>query len=306
MMKNASLSSVIVNGLETHLAGVRRIGPASWFCTSGSAPDALRVSLQGDWLIFEAQVDRPDLNEPGLELLAWNACLSPLVKWVRLPGGAAQLRAEVPLEPAERLWERMGSACTAIQEAAALSAGRSSFPPVPGPEADELDAALDSVLRETIRLRCEELGWRFHRRASGRTFIDLEVPGEFYQAQLGATPDGTGASLFVELVPAMEDLSPVSCSAVTTTLLLCGGEFLGARTVARGPEGSGAAGLESALSPHPDGRELESVFSCLSVACATCGREISALQETAVARQYLAVQGIDVAVMREMTRAAQD
>lgn len=304
-MKIASLSSVIVGALKTHLAGVRRTGPASWSCASEAAPAGLTASLQSDWLVLEVRTDGRQREEPCGELLAWNACFAPPAKWVQLPGGGARLRAEVPLEPAERLPEAIEAACTALLEAAALSSGRDSYPPTAAQETDELNVTLDSALRENIRHLCEEWGWRFHRRPSGRTFIDLDAPGESYQAQLAAAPDGQGASLFVELVPALADLAPAGRIAVAAALLGCGGGIRGVRPVARGLEG-GAAGLECTLSPRPDGRELGSALSCLSVACEACGRELSILQEEAIARQYLLIQGLNAPETREVVRASRD
>ena len=99
-MKIASLSSVIVGALKTHLAGVRRTGPASWSCASEAAPAGLTASLQSDWLVLEVRTDGRQREEPCGELLAWNACFAPPAKWVQLPGGGAGW-AEVPLEPAE-------------------------------------------------------------------------------------------------------------------------------------------------------------------------------------------------------------
>jgi hypothetical protein len=285
----ASAQDAVTRALKAHLASVRRITPARWTCALEGARRSLSASLDGGWLVLDVPAEAFARQASGPELLHWSACLPPPVKWVRDPGCEARLRAEIPLDSLDDGEEVIGSACAALLQAARQDAAGFCI-------ADTDSEAGPGVgLDVDLQALCEELDLPRRRSSGDEPCIGLDVPGESWSARIESL--GPNDVLFVELVPAMEALAPAARTAVAMLLLACAWHIRAVRSVARGPEGGGAAGLEVPWTAPPDARQLESALTCLSVACASCGREALAVQQESIARQYLAAQGMGVPVL---------
>jgi hypothetical protein len=133
---------------------------------------------------------------------------------------------------------------------------------------------------------CRETGWPVRERQGGKMLlVDLETPGEFYQARIEVQADRV--QIRTEL-PACEAVPPPCQEALGRLLLTLNACVRLARaTTVEKPAGI-AVQFEVVLS-QPCAVELAHAFASLSMACRLCAREAMLLQQdAALARAYMA------------------
>ena len=231
------------------------------------------------------------------------------VKLARVPGGRElRIRAELPVaRVVERSAERTGSAASAAQGKAALSAsgnaggvlhdlraglrqavayGRTGAVPK-----EMLAADLDDPERPTAELAalCSEAGWPFEPR-QGSGIAELDVGARFEQALLTPLADGS-LRVSVELAGCSQDDEP-SASAEAHCLMRAAGFFRLIRPIAaRGEGGRWQPRYEVSLTGEATAADLDEALSALSVAFEYSAEELRVLAtEAAAAATYLQLQ----------------
>src|SRR5262249_11169728 len=248
------------------------------------------AQLDEDWLLLAAPLrDLRKEESPAQrveELLRLNAGLLGGAKFTLDAGRpVARLAAEIPLGEDIDLASRILLACVGFERAAARfyrveAEDQASSNPEDAAGVRPTDTSCD------LARLCREAGWAFTERAAG-VAVTLDVPHGFYQALLRGGAEGVSAA--VELT-AHETIPSPCRQALGVFLLGASGAFRFARA-AVGDGGGLAARLEVVLDGSPTATELAHALSALSVACRLCAREVRALEDEGVAREFLAVRG---------------
>jgi hypothetical protein len=216
-------------------------------------------------------------------LLCRNALLPPGVKFALGPGLALLLRAELFLESAVPLMERLPEVTK--QWVQVMTAQPSSAAADAGPAAEAESAA-----------RAADLGrlaaaaqWPLNQRASGRMDVPLEVPGRALSARL--TTAGNTLRVAAEFA-GWPQLGSASRAALGLLLLSATQAVSLARAFARELPERAAVGAEVVFQGEPAVPELEAALSALSVFAGLCGEELRALADGAIAEEFLALRGV--------------
>jgi hypothetical protein len=270
-----------------------RVGQATWSFRVLPRSDArCLLTLQERWLIFEAPL--PDLLRRAVadtshhwQLLQWNGRLSGGVKFALAPGKALpQLRAEVPLKCTSALkrWipfvhQGFKQVFERTRKGRKIASRTGRLKP-----ADSGEVTVNPDLREL----CIKTGWNLAQRRSGEIFVELDVPGEFYQARVSKT----GTNIIRVSVPMItaQLLSHSSKKAMALLLLrACRDVRMARASIGKDSQGSPKTRFEAILPCPISVEELHESFSALSVACRLCGREARALKHDPIADAYLAL-----------------
>jgi hypothetical protein len=139
----------------------------------------------------------------------------------------------------------------------------------------------------SLRELLAELGWTAHERDDGRLLIDLEIPWGFAQATIEGTHE-TGARVFAEICDCRATRS--TAEAIAEFLSGVAGSILPARGIAREENAHCRTIFEVRLPPELSSDELAGALHAVSGACAAFGREIRALEDDDLAREYLAAR----------------
>jgi hypothetical protein len=294
----------ITEWLQHRADAVEAAGRGRWkFALSGRASLRGTARLEDDWLLLEAPSSggrRPKrLTPERLErLLQYNAELRGGAKF-GLGGDPPQvvLSAEIPTDLDQvELESRLAEAFVGFRQGRLKSsrkrAHHAAEPEVAwnvhdgqDPDGQDPEGPTD---RDLSRL-CEEAGWPFAERASGRVAVQLDVRDQFYQALMERTWAG-GLRLWVELGNDVSDAAS-SRFAVSVLLLSACRAVRMARAAATPVNGVTAYCWEVSLGDAAGSRELQHALASLSVACRVSAREVQALQHEAIARHYLMVRG---------------
>jgi hypothetical protein len=291
------------DGIEIALrqcgASVKKAGNGRWELTVvNGRPLGVSARLRDNWLLLDATLTDGIAGLGWWELLRMNATLQGLSKFVVMPGGqSVHLRADIPLaedQDAESDWGtdglptgRLRETCVGLKEAYRCFRGdqsgdnRSAGYPV-----SEDDRTPHRV--EELRRLCVAAGLSFVERSEGKLMIDLDVRDGFYQACLQPREDGV--QVVVE-IGRPEVLGETNRQALSVLLLGTGGLVKLARPSVQEKENHAALRFDVNFTTTPSSVELGHAFAALSVACALSGREVSALQDDNVARDYLALVG---------------
>ena len=280
-----SRGQAIAGALAKVSTTVDEIGPENWrlTLTNGSAI-AARAHIDDAWLVITAR-QAPGPSHRPWSLLEWNGALPGGVRLaLARRSGELLARADVTLDPERGLGSRIDRACTDLKAAAGVLVDPLVQPPDPSASGSE------DRSREILAL-CEETGWPARARDDGQVLVDLEVPGAFHQALVGAGTRGA-VRVAVPVLDAEEvaDATETRRRAVACLLLRAGGVVRLVRAVAAAG-GQAVPGFEVALT-DPDCTAAAHAFAALSVACRLAAPAASVLsRDEAVARIYLAQAG---------------
>lgn len=238
------------------------------------AAHPLEVRWEGDWLLFSGRLTAKGRAATDEEL--WNALVQNSTGAFEASTTLAanrqlQLRAELLLSDEAEFEVRLRGVLESFQKV-----WDGEIPPlIAAPE----DWAME------IERRCEDAGWSFTRRASGRLTVALETEPVF---QAMVTPLGSGVRLEVEA----GDFSNHSaiCRKAAAVLALEASTHL--RMVrATSDEARSRIGFAVCLPVAPLAEELGAGFAGLSAAVTATSEALVALQNENLAGDYLAVRG---------------
>jgi len=278
--------------LEKCAASINQTGRGRWelALVNGKSVSATATFLDR-WLSIDAHVsdrlDRADL----WRLLTLNASLVGLSKFVLMPDHrSVHVRSDISLSEDDDDFEAVSNSATRVQEAcvgmkSALARVHDEKPSgrvKSKPASDNQDAAKPEHLRRV----CEDAGWKFTERSTGKFVVDLEAQGGFFQAVV--EPRSVGAHVSAE-VARWDALAESSRHALAVLLLRAGALVRMARPAIEENETHVGARFEAVFSGLPRAFELAHAFSALSVACSLCGREAGAVQDEIIAKEYLTI-----------------
>ena len=268
--------------------------PASWrFRVFGRASAQCLLRLEDDWLIFEAplpndsKISVTDTRQLW-RLLRRNGRLRGGIKFALAQGKLLpQLRAEIPMKCASALerWipfvhEGFKQLCRVARSNNRKPVGLSGKHSPKNPSTGVVGSELGEL--------CAKTGWKLAKRRSGDIFVELDVPGEFYQAKVWKASDNV-VSVAVPLVT-MQSLSQQSRRSMSLLLLSACRDVRMARAVIEEySQNLSEIRFEAMLPSQAAASELNEVFSALSVACRLCGTEVRLLKHESVADTYLTI-----------------
>lgn len=287
-------SSRVADALERYTTGLTEIGAGAYAyaLTNGTVLSGTARVEEREWAHLSVRL--PESLAEGLsagdrawDLLRWNAEIPGGGKWALARGRDGRtnvaLRAEIVLDDEADVPARVAQALAGFKAVARRLWGKEA-------EGDSDNALAPRAAPQGLDLRqlCKEAGWPFTERAAGRLAIPLEVADVFCMALLEEEAGG-GLRLTAELA-ACESLSPESRQAIGRLLLRASGALRMARAAAEEANGRAAVRLEVAWASPACAAELGHALAALSVGCGhLCGKEVLALQDERIAREYLAV-----------------
>jgi hypothetical protein len=288
----------IAMALERSGVLVKQSGRGRWelALTNGKAV-AATATLAGDWLILDAALGQRADREGLLRLLALNASLRGLSKFVLPPDPrTTHVRCDIPLvedegggvgleaETESELERKIEIECAGLKKALARFHGEKRDAEAVSKMAADTGRIKEGA--EQLHRACNESGWKFSERTTGRLVVDLEAEGGFYQAAVAQRNEGAQVSVDLARWDRVEETSR---HALATLLLRAGGLVRMARPSIEQLEAQIEARFEIVFTAIPAAAELAHAFSALSVACSLCGREAKAVQDEVIAREYLIV-----------------
>lgn len=273
---------------EAWTAGRHLAGSAAHVELNGCGEKPVRARLEGGWLHLAAAPKQGNgaMVEP-LELLRLNSLLRGHARfWRRTPGGAAAIRAEIPIDAESGVEPHIRETVAGMGDALRVLEGGELLWTA-GREEEHCSAqGFGEEEAERIARLCRDAGWEARARTSGAVTVELKGGrGSLHQASI--FPAGLeGAVCVVELV-SLAGLGEDSQRAIPTLLLSASGAMRLVRpAVVPAPEGM-AARLEVAFATSPPERELEHALCALQVAAGLCCHEARALAHEETARRYL-------------------
>jgi len=257
---------------------IERSAPDTW--TLMLAGTLARARHEDGWLDLTACADRvpPAINSMsstsstgGFGPLERNAALVAGIRLVAADASSGvALRADVPLDPALDVPDRVGAALAAL----ASPAGR----PVP---------TLRGQLPAALLAECHATTWPVEARGDHELTIDLGVSGLVERAVLAARADGT----VTVAVPLLERGGPAPASdtirtAVVHLLMRLAGVVRVVRAAA--DPGDPSSLRFEVIGVTATTTEIDHACGALAVACRLAAAEVTALHsDEAVARLYL-------------------
>jgi hypothetical protein len=277
---NGSWTFCLRNGAA--LAGSAHLANAGWLCLDIRLPEEVQPPLSASGRAWD--------------LLCWNAGIEGGGKLAIVQDGygkaTIRLRAEIPLDEDSVPAERIGQVCSGFQRVSRKLCGKKRKRTKEGSESLPTNQAEGGARRDSgdLRQRCAEAGWEFTERPDGRLFVALDVQDDFCQAVV--EEDGNrGVRVSVELVGC--EALPEPCREATGLLLLrCCAIVRMARAAAEQSNQRVATRLEVVFPGSASSAELSHALAALSVGSHLCRKEVNALQDEAMAREYLSVRGL--------------
>jgi hypothetical protein len=262
----------LVTAAFSDALGKVRVGPAGrWEIAVRGA--AIVAREDDGWLALCAPIRSA---AAPLALLEWNAALPGRVKFALSEMGEPELRAEIPLDA--DAGPLVAEAVRGFDAGLALLRGEAVTPSPAEPMSPCEPDALDRL--------CAEAGWPCSRRADGACAVELECPGAFLQATVAAGNAGIHVSA---ALASCEAAAPDAQRALAIFLLESGAALRFARPVCASGAGKTTARFEVVFSPAPTAAQLAHALASLSLAAQFCLEESRALQDPAVAREFLAL-----------------
>ncbi len=281
----------VLSALSEAAGGIQKEGPGRWSFLAG-ADRSIKVTARVDpgWVLMDT----------SLTACEWSRWYQPRQLWALLQanaglcGGAkfavagnpraVRVRAEIPVEEGIDPKDRIRNACRGLDEALECVRGTKAGQSVA--RADHSDPADPGPSEADLQAMCTEAGWSFSERTDGVVAVPLEVEDGYYQATVRGNRSGS-LSVWAEI--ASQDSWPKeSWKALGAFLLQACGNLKTVRAAIRHPDSDAAtAGFEVVLDPPAGSAELGRAFSALSVACNLTRKEVRALREEAVGKDYL-------------------
>jgi hypothetical protein len=267
-------------------------------------PVSMRARItDGEWLELAAPLEDFTLTDLDHEcsLLSINGRLSGASRVGRSREGLVQMRADAFVEtdrwcldehrgPAD-LTTRLRRLCADFRSAIHLVQGIEPAPSAfaPGSVAQPASGTISSVAERAGHLTrlCLEAGWPAVARASGDVSITLDAGHATYQAHV-LPGNGQAFAATVPLLDAMP-ASPICRSAVARLLLLVSTRVRLVKGVLVPASGTESPGVAAACEPAHSVEAIDRALSALAVACHLAGRELRALHDEELAREYLAL-----------------
>jgi hypothetical protein len=256
-------------------------------CTAGDRPGLWELSLPAgarvqarvvdSWLVMTSPVA---MAGQAARLLDWNAILPAWLKFALSENDRFQARAELPIDAMAGYPAMIREAWQGFQVALGVLCGKDSAPPRSEPLPPLAQSALISL--------CEEAGWKAVPRENNAVAVGLECPGAFHQATFAPCAGGLRAAF--ELTAAGTESKTEAGEAVTRFLLAAGAGVRMVRPVTESISGKAVSQFEFLFSATPTAALLAHTFSALSTASRLAAEEVKALQNTDVARDYLALR----------------
>ena len=282
-------------------ASAKQAGSGHWeFALANGKVLGVSARLVEDWLLLDSPLT--DRIGPGdwWRLLRLNRTLHGLSKFVLMPDGqSVHLLADIPLPGADDTdgdSERMSDGVLTTRLVETCGGLKAAYRNFLGEKVSEYPTSASPVNPEgpvnnrvaQLRQLCGDAGWPFIERSAGTLMVDLDVRGGYYQAAVEQRFDGVEVA--VEIAQS-EALGETSRRALSLLLLATGAIVRLARPSIEEHEYQAAMRFDVRFTTMPAAVELAHAFASLSVACAMSGREARALQDDAIARDYLAIVG---------------
>jgi hypothetical protein len=289
------LSDRIGPALRRRADEVEQCQAGKWSCVLANGA-ALRSTVWIDpddgWLCMDAALSKDSPQWRSLlanrlwDILTYNAALPGGAKYALDSAGCLRVRSELPLDSEADVPDVTAEMCEGFEQA--LNHLRHEGGPEPGTGRQAGDRANMVGHGDSLECLREELAWPTTERPDGRLAVTLDVPGSFCQALV--RPQADKVRVAVELV-SEQSLSPVSRRALGLLLLSANSAVRMARAAAEDRNGLAAAWFEVVLTSRAAVAEAEHALAALSVACRLCVREVKAMQDDAIAMEYLSVRG---------------
>jgi hypothetical protein len=280
---------VIGESLQKCASLVETTGPKSWnFILNNGRMLLVAAHADDRWLHLRAQLESDAAARvDAWKLLHLNHQLGSgsfaLARGEQTP----HLRAEIALDEEVNLTLRLQEACAGLKagvESLYTEKTKEHVKLNRGVSADETARQANS---ELLRL-CEESGWPFDEKTATKFVFELEAGDGFYQAAV--EEQGEGSVVVAVELARDEPFSEWSRRAVGLMLLRACGVVRFARAAVKERSERATALFEVVFPSLPGVVELNHALSALSVACRLCGREVRAMQDERIARNYLAAQ----------------
>jgi hypothetical protein len=245
----------------------------------GCEPERPAILVQWDepWLAFEAAANgaSPDGPDAAWLLLRGQGALQANCRYALppcggLPCGGLQVVGEVAADGGADLAER----CREMVEG--LVAARAERP-----APHRLTAG---AVPERARELVAEVGWPVHERPDGRLAGTLPGVDGAWSAELAGEPGGLRASVEIASMRSAGDATRL---ALGEMLLAAGHVVRFARAGIEEDGESCAVRFETRLPPDATPPELRHALAALAAACGACAGEVRALQDEALAKEYL-------------------
>lgn len=278
---SASLTRSVADVLDRRATGIQpgSRGSREWrFDLGNGKPLPVTASWEDRWLRLSAPIPADAGAADPWRLLLLNGTLRGPARVVRRPvAGGIALEADLPLDDAELVPQRLETACTAFQQAMPALAGKgTSHSALP-------DAGKDAAADVNLVLLAGERGWPLQPRDPGRFTVDLDAPGLLSQA--GVERQGPELRVTIEVLRSAA-LTEHSRRAAGLFLLTLTAMLRLVRGTAVETPGT-AVRLEARLPAVPTETELDLALAALSLACRLCTRELRGLSDNLLARTYL-------------------
>lgn len=268
-------------------------GERSWTLRPAGSRLTMTAFLDGDWLRFQAPLAGGRIHGLALPACAWelleraaDLCFAKIAT----PKNAdqAQLAAEVPLDadlPLARAIAQIAAAF--VGASAAIRGSQRTADPARANDAADVEATAVITGADLAQV-CSAAQWAFNQRPDGRLAVPLESRAGFHEAIVEHTVRGVRARLDV---PLEGELTEASRQAIGSVLLVVAGLHRMVRTAVDTVGDPPAAVLEVALGDAPTPELVAHALAALSLACDRCAREVKALTDDSLAKQYLAARG---------------
>ncbi len=235
----------------------------------------------GRWIVLETHPVAVELEAVAdWDRLTRASALPDGVRWAS--GGSPRLRSELPFDAAVDIASRLVATTTALEEAADLL--RRAIVPAPSGEAK----ARDEGRAQTLADLCAESGWTHHPSPDGSIRVDLDVPGDFRQAELRLDHTGFRATVNIALP---DQVGAPSRAAVARMLTLANGTVRLVRVCIADARQGPIVRVEAGYAFAPVAAEVGEALAALSVAVGCWVAELEVLgADEALASAYLAAQ----------------
>ena len=282
-----------IESLLHEVAGpVKAVRPGEWRVeVTNGQPLELSARLRRNWLVLSTPAERLVNGHGPWQWLDMNRRLLGPSKLVVPPlsraqrgtsfkGPSPRLMAEMPLDPAENLENRLALLCDSLKGSAqliSLTSGRKKM---------STDRADGPALGDLID-RCHHYGWKARQSVDG--LIDVPLPTRKTLARASLQPFAGGIRLRSRLV-ATDNLDTLRRRALAGLLVTACSWVRLVRGVRSRDRVEGWVGLECFVPCDPEPL-TDYALSALSVAHDLCGPEAEIVNDRRMARRFLELRG---------------